>query len=271
MATYENRSLERGFTIVQCLREAQRPMTLVEIAEKIGMNRPTTFRLLSVLCRHGYAHKNEAKTSYSLGEQIFASVPRNKLLGHITKIARPVMRRLVVEQPFAVRLSQRVGAHVVICDTGLPAKLAPRMTTGAYCDAHASADGKVLLANSSPREIAQLYAHVPLTGHTPHTVRSLVTLCRELRNIYDNGFAIDDQESDIAIRSIAAPVTFGSNRALYAVTLLGFAQELKGERLTSALSSLTSAAAEITAALRLSTSRQTFSGQNSDSHRSVAA
>src|SRR3546814_17400974 len=71
MTTYANGSLERGAAIVECVGNANGPLTLTEVAEATGLSRSTAFRLLAALCRLGFVHKDRGSGTYSLGYPVY--------------------------------------------------------------------------------------------------------------------------------------------------------------------------------------------------------
>ena len=86
-------------------------------------------------------------------------------------------------------------------------------TYNLYC---CSASGKVLLAHAGDAFIAS-YLEQPLPYLTENTFTDLQMLLRELENIRNNGYAIDDEEGSCGPLCIAAPIISGNGNVPKAV------------------------------------------------------
>jgi DNA-binding IclR family transcriptional regulator len=62
---------------------------------------------------------------------------------------------------------------------------------------------------------------VELTPFTPNTVVSKDKLKKELMQIKENGYSIDDEELSVGLRCVGAPLFNHSGQALYAISLSG--------------------------------------------------
>jgi DNA-binding IclR family transcriptional regulator len=71
---------------------------------------------------------------------------------------------------------------------------------------HTTAIGKCILAGMDEAEVADYVARVGLFRKTDHTVTSAAELLGQLAEIREQGYAIDDEENESAIRCLAAPV-----------------------------------------------------------------
>jgi len=117
-----------------------------------------------------------------------------------------------------MRLMQQTGecSHVavysqkqvlVIEDVDSPAPLRVVSGAGRLIPMHCTALGKCLLA----------FAHIPLPPDLPmKTARTIIeraNLQTELDRVRQQGYAVDDEENDIGVRCIAAPILDPSGEA----------------------------------------------------------
>jgi IclR family KDG regulon transcriptional repressor len=80
--------------------------------------------------------------------------------------------------------------------------------------------GKALLANLSAAELDALYARdADLVAMTPNSIRTREALERELTATRTRGYAVDDCESNIAVRCVAAPVTDATGAVVAAISV----------------------------------------------------
>ena len=84
---------------------------------------------------------------------------------------------------------------------------------------HASAAGKVILANMPPRQRDSVLSHLRLERFTEHTIVSPGTLRYDLADARKNGFAVCDREEFLQISGIAAPVLGCTGEVVAAISL----------------------------------------------------
>jgi IclR family transcriptional regulator, pca regulon regulatory protein len=89
---------------------------------------------------------------------------------------------------------------------------------GSRLPAHCTSMGRVLLAELSPTE---LRAVVPrqLDAPTERTIRTRAALETELATVRRQGWALVDEELEVGLRSLAAPLRDASGRAIAAMNV----------------------------------------------------
>ena len=80
--------------------------------------------------------------------------------------------------------------------------------------------------------------------YTPNTIIDRVELKRHLGKIAMQGYAIDDEELDIGVRCVAAPIRDYTHRVVGAVSISGPSMRLSMERIDRELIPLVKRAAE---------------------------
>jgi IclR family acetate operon transcriptional repressor len=101
-----------------------------------------------------------------------------------------------------------------------------RSNVGTRIDLHSSGMGKAILANLPTDERDALVARLPLTRHSDHTITDRPALIKELEQIRQRGYAIDDCEGDDWVRCVAAPVYDGGGQVLGAISIAGPAHRM---------------------------------------------
>jgi DNA-binding IclR family transcriptional regulator len=77
---------------------------------------------------------------------------------------------------------------------------------GQSAPAHCTGVGKVLLSYMPPERLEQFLSQEKMQRYTEHTITDKSQLINELERIRQNGYAIDDEEYEVGIRCVAAPV-----------------------------------------------------------------
>ena len=102
---------------------------------------------------------------------------------------------------------------------------------GGRSPAHACGMGKVLLSGLPLEELSHFLASVPLAKLTSKTITEVPKLLKELDRIRKSGFAIDDEESFLGIRCVAAPIHGSQGKMEAALSVTAPKQRMGQERM----------------------------------------
>ncbi|MBY0335510.1 MAG: IclR family transcriptional regulator [Acetobacteraceae bacterium] len=242
---YRLASLHRGLQVLDCF--ATRPSwSLSELCAHLGESKATIFRVLHTLEPFGYLTKDAATGRYALGLRLHAlgaSAMRQEQLR---------WQSLAPLQDLAQSTGETV--HVGILHDGVVVTVqivegthALRMhgTVGKRGPAHASALGKVLLAHLPEAELDAVIARHGLPRFTPHTLTTAEALRAALRRVRETGFAPDEEEQEIGLRCLAAPITDHAGRPSAALGISAPAARLDAARAAAVLPELRATALRI--------------------------
>jgi len=224
----------------------ERRLSLSELAARTGIPRATAFRLLSTLEAARFVTKVGGE--YQLGLKCF-------MLGNVVasdldlrEIARPHL--------VALRDATRETTQIAILDNWQVVYLervpSPhpvgfmRARTGAILPAYCTALGKTLLAHEPSHEVTAWSAKQTFTALTPHTITSARRLLKELCAIRERGYAVDEQERELGVRCIAAPVRNHEGRIVAAISVAGPTERLPRTLIGSSIAAAVVAAADAT-------------------------
>jgi IclR family transcriptional regulator, pca regulon regulatory protein len=210
-------SLERGLSVIRCFDAEHARLTLAEVAQRTGLTRATARRLLLTLDDLGYVSSNGRH---------FSLTPRVLDIGYAYLSSLNIQQ---IAQPFLEALSERVNesVSVTVLDGGdiiyvarVPTKriMTISLGLGSRLPAYCTSMGRVLLAELTPAELAAI---VPerLEPRTVHTITSRAELERVLADVRRQGWALVDEELEVGLRSIAAPLRDASGRAVAAMNV----------------------------------------------------
>lgn len=204
---YDVQSLSRGLEIMTMLAEADRPIGATEVAQSLGVDKSTAFRLLSTLVRHGFAVQDEDTHRYRAGLRVVQLSRRILDRTELRVVAKPWVRRLQELTGESVHLAVFVGGNAVYIDkedTG--SSLNVRTEIGSLAPLHCSAIGKALIAEMPLEELQNAIPEEAMTRYTPRTITSMRELVPHLESTRERGYAFDDEEYEPGVRCIAAPV-----------------------------------------------------------------
>ena len=219
-AKYGNTSMFKCFDILEALGASREPLSLACIRTVTGLNKTTAFRLLQVLKDMGYVARSEA--GYELGYRLYRLTLKMSGSAAIQRLANRFLVRLAADVRETVHLAvleQTKAVYIDKIDT--ERGLSVKSNVGMRLDAHATAVGKALLAYQSPEALRELYANSALQAHTNRTVTDPAQLQRLLKQVRTQGFAVDNEELELGLRCVAAPIMLGDGEAACAVSISG--------------------------------------------------
>lgn len=202
-------SLAKGLSVIEAFGAGVPAMTLSEVARKVGLTPGSTRRVLLTLERLGYVASESGR---------YALLPQTLRLGYaylsslpLTTLVQPVLTRLTLEVDESCTLAMLDGSDVVFVARSAARRLKQDyMVIGGRLPAHATSFGKVLLAFLPARDCDRVLGTTDLPAVTARTITKQADLRQELAGIRERGWALNDQESMLNLRSIAVPIGSGA-------------------------------------------------------------
>ncbi|WP_323959559.1 helix-turn-helix domain-containing protein [Arthrobacter sp. JZ12] len=244
-----NKSVVKATLLLRELGRHRNGINVTELAQTVGMSRPTAFRLLLSLEHTGFVERTDNR--YMLGWQV----------AHLGRLADPFAAAVSRTQPILDEYAKKVNEtlsfvivraegetdHVVIAEaSGTRYLSASHQYLGGTYPLHASATGKVILAEQSDEKIAATLPDT-LEALTEHTITSRDALMEELKQVREQGYALLDNELEEGLFAIGCPVR-DAGVLIGVVTVQGPTERLKSQ-LSENITELHNAAEEITRAL----------------------
>lgn len=209
---------------------------VTELSKRLKLHKNNVFRLLATLESRGYIEQNRATENYRLGlKSLELGQTFIKQMG-LLRQAKPILEKLVGacnETSYVAIFKDGYIVYLDVVETDLTVRVVSRV--GSRLPAYCTASGKVHLAHMSDEEVDALLPAKELKAYTPNTVVDRDKLKQELRKVADAGYAIDDEEVDIGVRCIAAPIRDYTRRIVGAVSISGPAMRFSDERLEKEL------------------------------------
>lgn len=180
--------------------------TAGEVAKATNVTAPTAHRLLRVLCDRGFAIQNE-QGKYVPGPQMRVLVGDGVDHSLLEEIGRPLLAKLRDETTETVFLSVRDGlqlVYLVVMRSSHSVQMYGEV--GQQIPLHATSQGKVILAFLPPGVGDRIIDQLELPRYTPSTITSAAELHEAIYDIRRDGYALNLEERELGVRSIAAPV-----------------------------------------------------------------
>lgn len=179
---------------------------ITTLAQRLGLAKSTVHRLAATLAGAGFLEQNSDNGKYRLGVALFelGALVRRRM--DVANEARPQLRELLEKTGETVQLGI-IDNDSVLYVYEMESRHAIRMAAavGARAPLHCTAVGKVLLAFQSPEYVKELVDR-GLAQHTENTITRREALLATLKEVRSRDYAVDDEESEIGLRAIAAPI-----------------------------------------------------------------
>lgn len=207
----------KAFDVLQVFSEKLPRATISQVAEATGYTKPTARRILHTCVSQGFM-ATDGKYFWltpkvmRLGFGYLATLP-------VSDIAQPHMRRLAEDLEESCSLAALDGTDIVYLARVPVRRSVIRLNVGSRLPAHATSLGKVLVAFSSAPVQESFLARAPFEALTPQTVTDAESLRGQFAKIRERGFAANEGEREIGVRSIAAPVVDRSGTPVAAVNI----------------------------------------------------
>lgn len=235
--------LNKTFDLLDVL-EVDGPLTLTELSARAATNKVTVLRILANLEARGYVARDDFGR-YSLGMRLLQLGLRKSAATDLRAVAHPVMRELRDRFDETVNLGIPDGAGILYIDI-LESSLGLRMaaTVGARDDLHSTAIGKAIVSNWSAAARRE-FVGLSFASKTPRTVRDADQLERELAQVRELGYSVDDEENEPGARCIGAPVFDHTGECVGAISVSGPTIRMTDERIEEIAPEVQRAAATI--------------------------
>jgi len=213
-------SVERVIALLDALGEAGRPLTVRELSAAVRLPRPTVYRLLSTLQRHGLAAG--ADGGFTVGSHVLWLAGRRLNQIELRGAGRPLLRDLRDQTGETVHLAvMEQGQVVYIEKVEPPGPLRMASTVGAIMPAHCTALGKAMLAFLPVEQVRGILRTRGLSRRTANTITEPSRLLEQLATVRARGYAVDNGENEDGIRCVGAPIMDHRGQVAGAISLSG--------------------------------------------------
>lgn len=244
-------SIDRVLDILEALSSVPQGMLLTELSAKVGLHVSTTHRLVHMLVDRGYAVKERETGKYRLTLRTFEIGSRVSSIWDLMSMAKPYLDDLASQSQEAVHLVERDGNGVVYLYKAEPFRQLVRMGShyGLRNPMYCTGVGKSILALLPEEEVDRIWSSESITAFSPNTITDLEQMHRELAQIRQRGYAIDNEEHELGVRCMAVAIRNWEGAPVAAVSISAPASRMDDAMIERMLPRLQSAAGSVSAML----------------------
>ncbi len=239
---YRIQLLDRVMAILDCFQGGQGQFGVTEISKQVGLHKSTVHRVLEALKSYRFVIQDPANEKYSLGPKFLELSRHAGPSFEVRERSKAILEQLVAETGETAHLcvlDQGEVLYVEKCESAKTLRIPSRVghRNPSYC----TAVGKALLA-FLPHEIERLSNGTLLQRYTPNTITDFRKLRQELASIRERGYSIDNEEIEVGLRCVGAPVRDHSGIVIAAVSIAGPIFRMADEKIPSLAASVLKAA-----------------------------
>lgn len=229
MGKYNVPALEKAIHILDLISSSNEKFSVTEICAKLDLPKATVFTTMSTLEYYNLVQKDNAG-KFHVGPKMFQFGMAYASNHGIVELAKPFMIKLKDKTGFTVHMGILHENQIMYIakeepDNFIKFSTYPGLKTGV----HLSGLGKAIAAFLNEKEIEQIIKSEGIEKATPNTITSLEEFKESLKIVRDNGYAIEDQEGEIGVRCIAAPIVNARYNTPTAISITAHTSQLLEE------------------------------------------
>lgn len=203
---YFAKTLDKGLRILNLFDSGHSSWSLTAIAQEVGMNLTSTYRLANTFIELGYLNKDPDTKLLRLGPMAVAMGNRILRGFDLNRMIEPVVDEIHHKYNVSIEISFFQSNFMVqiynIEETATLTYSQDVVSEFLYC----TASGKSILANLPREELAELANRQSFAIRTERTISDQEGLYSDLDLVRKRGYAIDNEEYIKGLIAIAAPI-----------------------------------------------------------------
>lgn len=213
-------SLEKGLAVLGAFDEATPACTIAELAQRTGLGRSATQRVVYTLDRLGYLRRDPVSRRLVLTPKVlslgYAFLQTDAAAG----LAARFLSEIAGACEEAVSLSELVDTNIIVVSR-VPSRhvFTLNIVQGMQFPAFCSAPGRAMLALMPTAAAADIIDRSDLQRITPHTIVARGQLITELDRVRAQGYALAKEEIYLGSLSVAVPVPRQEGMPLAAINV----------------------------------------------------
>jgi IclR family transcriptional regulator, KDG regulon repressor len=226
-------SVGSAIQLLKAFSEERVDLGISELSRRLGVAKSTVHRLAATLAAEGLLEQDRETEKYRLGIALFrlGALVRRRM--DISSQGRPYLYELREKTNETVHLAILEGTEIMYV-YNLESTQAIRMRSdlGVRKPAYCTAEGQAILA-FQPQAVLDAVIVQGLSPRTPQTITDPAKLIKALAVVRQRGCAIEDEESEIGMRGISAPIRNDAGEVVAAVGLAGPVTRLSKKAITT--------------------------------------
>lgn len=231
MKKYGAPSIKKAFGILSAVSASREGLGVSELAKNLRMAKSTVHGMTSALEEVGAVMRDPQTKKYKLGFTLLEIGRSAYAQIDLKTSARPVIEDLMEKTRTSVFLGILMDGHVTILDIAESRQdLKITAPVGSTIPLFAGAVGKVFLASMDEEQAAAIIRSKGLPRFTVNSIVDKESYFKELVQVREKGYAVDDEEYILGVWAVASPLT-GLGQLRSAIWAVGFRASLDEKKI----------------------------------------
>ena len=238
-------SVANAARLTKAFSENEYEMGISALAMRLGLAKSTVHRLATTLVEYDILEQNRETGKYRLGLALFelGTLVRRKMdaaseaqgqIHALADLTGETVQLAILDHLSVLYIRIRESRQAVRMSSSL----------GSRAPAHCTSVGKALLAYQPPEVVKQVI-DAGLKRYTANTITDPDLLMEELAAIRQRGYAIDDEEIEVGLRCIAAPIRDHSGHVTTAISVAAPVQRMSKKNVQTTVPAVVASAEAI--------------------------
>jgi DNA-binding IclR family transcriptional regulator len=214
--------LEKALHLLMELAKVQKDRDLSTLAQRTGLSKSTSSRLLSTMERHGIVRQNQVTQRFSLGPDMIrlGNIASDQL--GVVELFHPYLEELMQNTGETASLAILQNDQALYIDQVQSQSMIRSFPpAGTRIDLHCSAVGKVLSCSLPFEQLQHILHEHELEAFTENTITNPFQLLKNIQQAEENGYAADLEEKEIGGICLAAPLRNHTGAIVAAIGISG--------------------------------------------------
>ncbi len=231
MKKYDAPSVKKAFAILGAISASREGLGVSELAKDLRMAKSTVHGMTSALEELGAVMRDPRTKKFKLGFTLLEIGRSAYSQIDLKTSARPVIEALMEKTQTSVFLGILNWGHVTILDI-VESRQDLKITApvGSTIPLFAGAVGKVFLASMEADQASRTIRSEGLPRFTVNSITDPEAYSRELTQVREKGYAVDDEEYILGVRAVASPL-MGLGQLRSAIWAVGFKASLDEKKM----------------------------------------
>lgn len=229
---YRIQVIDRVVQILNCFTFERPELSVSEMSAATGLHKSTTHRILMALEYNGLMGQNRENGKYHLGIKLFKLGHQAVARLNLRDMAKPYLKALMEETAETVHLAMLDDDQVLYLEkVEGPHALRMPSRIGRHIPTYCTSLGKAMLSCLEERDVRRILQRKRVKPYTPNTVRNIEELLEELEKTRRRGYATDNEEIELGLRCVGAPIRDYTGEMVGAISVAGPSARLRPERI----------------------------------------
>ncbi len=231
MKKYGAPSVKKAFAILGAISASKEGMGVSDLAKKLKMAKSTVHGMTSALEELGAVMRDPLTKKYKLGFTLLEIGRSAYSQIDLQTLARPVAEELMERTQTSVFIGILNWGQVTILDI-VESRQDLNITApvGSTIPLFAGAVGKVFLSSMSQERAVKIVKSKGLPRFTDNSIVDMDLYVKELKQVREKGYAVDDEEYILGVRAVASPL-MGLGQLRSAIWAVGFKASLDEKKM----------------------------------------